>query len=82
MSSWATSPVSPPAPLSSLQQQASTLTGTTLMDYVQQQTLQFILSKRPLSQWDSYLGELETEGATQFVSNYNKAYNTYKTKYA
>jgi putative aldouronate transport system substrate-binding protein len=82
MSSWAASPVPPPAPLSTQQQQASTLTGTTLMDYVQQQTLQFILGKRPLSQWDSYLGELQTEGATQFVSNYNKAYSTYKTKYA
>jgi putative aldouronate transport system substrate-binding protein len=63
MSSWATSPVPPPAPLSALKQQASTLTGTTPMDYVQQQTLQFILGKRPLSQWDSDLGELETEGS-------------------
>jgi len=82
MSSWATSPLPPPAPLTTEQNQQVTLTGTTLMDTVQSQTLQFILGKRPLSQWDSYVSELETQGASKLVSTYNQAYSTYKTKYA
>jgi putative aldouronate transport system substrate-binding protein len=82
MSSWATSPLPPPAPLTTQQNQQVTLTGTTLMSYVQQQTLQFILGKRPLSQWDSYVSELQTQGASTLVSTYNQAYTTYKKKYA
>jgi putative aldouronate transport system substrate-binding protein len=82
MASWGLSPLAPPAPLTTTQQQSATLTGTTLMDTVQSQTLQFILGKRPLSQWDSYVSELNSQGASQFLSSYNQAYSTYKTKYA
>ena len=42
---------------------AATLAGTTLMDYVQSQTLQFILGKRPLSQWSQFQSELQGKGA-------------------
>jgi putative aldouronate transport system substrate-binding protein len=82
MSSWSTSPLQPPGALTTEQNQQVTLSGTTLMDTVQSQTLQFILGKRPLSQWDSYVSELKTQGADQLASTYNQAYNTYKTKYA
>jgi putative aldouronate transport system substrate-binding protein len=82
MASWTPSPLPPPAPLTTAQNQQVTLTGTTLMDYVQAQTLDFILGKRPLSQWNSYVGELQTQGASTFASIYNQAYSTYKTKYA
>jgi putative aldouronate transport system substrate-binding protein len=81
MTSWTTSPLRPPAPLSTTEQQQVTLTGTTLMDTVQQQTLQFITGKRPLSQWDSYVSQLNTQGAGQFVSTFNGAYQTYKKKF-
>jgi putative aldouronate transport system substrate-binding protein len=74
-------PLPPPAPLSSAEQQQVTLWGTTLMDYVQQQTLQFILGKRPLSQWSSYVSELEGKNAGQFLSTINGAYQSYKQKY-
>jgi putative aldouronate transport system substrate-binding protein len=81
MSSWGTSPLPPPHPLTTQQNQQVTLTGTTLMDTVQQQTLAFILGKRPLSQWDSYVSQLKTQGADRFVSIYNQAYSSYKQKH-
>jgi putative aldouronate transport system substrate-binding protein len=81
MSSWGISPLPPPAPLSTTQEQTATLTGSTLLDTVQSQTLAFILGKRPLSQWNQYVSELDSQGASQFVSNYNQAYNTYKQQH-
>jgi putative aldouronate transport system substrate-binding protein len=48
------------------------------MSTVQSQTLEFILGKRPLSQWDQYVSEVSSQGASQFLSIYNQAYSTYK----
>ena len=42
MASWGLSPLAPPAPLTTTQQQSATLTGNALMSTVQSQTLQFI----------------------------------------
>ncbi|HTU73429.1 MAG TPA: twin-arginine translocation signal domain-containing protein [Trebonia sp.] len=81
MAAWTTSPVPPPAPLTTAQQQQVTLTGTTLMDTVQSQTLEFITGKRPMSQWDSYVSSLSSAGGTQLASTYNGAYQAYKKKY-
>jgi putative aldouronate transport system substrate-binding protein len=81
MASWGLSPLAPPAPLSTTQQQSATLTGNALMSTVQSQTLQFILGKRPLSQWDQYVSELNSQGASRFVSTYNQAYTTYKQQH-
>lgn len=71
----------PPAPLTSAEQQQVTLWGTTLMDYVQQQTLQFILGRRPLSQWDQYVSELQAKNGNQLVSTIQNAYQSFKHKY-
>jgi putative aldouronate transport system substrate-binding protein len=81
MASWTTSPLPPPAPLTTQQQQQVTLTGTTLMDTVQSQTLEFITGKRPMSQWDSYASSLNSQGANTLVSAYNNAYQSYKKKF-
>jgi putative aldouronate transport system substrate-binding protein len=81
MASWGLSPLAPPAPLTTTQQQSATLTGNALMSTVQSQTLQFILGKRPLSQWDQYVSELNSQGASKFVSTYNQAYSTYKQQH-
>jgi putative aldouronate transport system substrate-binding protein len=81
MTSWGLSPLAPPAPLTTTQQQSATLTGTTLMGTVQSQTLQFILGKRPLSQWNQYVSELNSQGASRFVSTYNQAYSAYKQQH-
>jgi putative aldouronate transport system substrate-binding protein len=76
-----TLPLPPPAPLDAQDQQQTTLWGTTLLDYVNQQTLQFILGKRPLSQWDAYVSELRGKNMDQFVDVVNKAYQAYKQKH-
>jgi putative aldouronate transport system substrate-binding protein len=72
-----TLPLPPPAPLNAQDQQQTTLWGTTLQDYVNQQTLQFILGKRPLSQWDAYVSELKGKNMDQYVTVVNNAYQTY-----
>lgn len=74
-------PVNPPAPLSTQQSQQMTLTGNTLMGYVQQQTLQFILGKRPLSQWGAFQSELAGKNTSSFLNIFNTAYQTYNQKF-
>ncbi|HLY65365.1 MAG TPA: extracellular solute-binding protein [Chloroflexota bacterium] len=71
-------PLNPPAPLTTLQSQQATTTGTTLMDYVQGQTISFITGKRPMSQWSQFQGELQGKGSASFLNIYSQAYNTYK----
>jgi putative aldouronate transport system substrate-binding protein len=75
-------PLPPPAPLSTLQSQQATLTGTSLMDYVQAQTLDFILGKRPLSQWSQFQSELAGKGTSSFLNTFNTAYQTYNKKFS
>lgn len=71
-------PLPPPAPLNAQDQQQVTLWATTLLDYVNQMTLKFILGQRPLSQWDDYVNELKGMNSDQYVSIVNKSYQTYK----
>ena len=72
-------PVNPPAPLTTLQSQTATTTGTSLMDYVQSQTIGFITGKRPLSQWSAFQSELQGKGSANFLNIFTTAYNTYKS---
>jgi putative aldouronate transport system substrate-binding protein len=74
-------PLPPPAPLSTAEQQQATLWGQALLDHVQQQTLQFITGKRPLSEWGGYVTELQGMNGTQFVDLFNNAYHRYQKKY-
>ena len=59
-----------------------TLWGTTLMDYVQQQELQFIQGSRPLSQWSAYVGELNGKNQGQLVSTINSATTSFQKKFS
>ena len=70
-------PLNPPAPLTTLQSQTATTTGTTLMDYVAAQTIDFITGKRPISQWNSFQNELQSKGSSSFMNIFTTAYNTY-----
>jgi putative aldouronate transport system substrate-binding protein len=72
-------PVNPPAPLTTLQSQTASTSGTSLMDYVQSQTIGFITGKRPLSQWSQFQSELQGKGSANFLNIYTTAYNTYNT---
>lgn len=74
-------PLPPPAPLNSTEQQQATLWGTALMDHVAQQTLDFITGKRPLSEWNAYVSELNGMNASQFLSMVNNAHDRYQKKY-
>ena len=73
-----TLPLPPPAPLSSDDREQATLWETSLKDYVNQQTLKFILGQRPLSQWDSYVSELKAHNSQQLIDLVNKAYQDFK----
>ncbi len=81
MNSRQTLPLPPPHPLSADDREQATLWETNLLDYVNQQTLQFILGRRPLSQWDQYVSELKGRNSDQYTDLINKAYQTYKQKH-
>ncbi|MFF6877117.1 extracellular solute-binding protein [Streptomyces sp. NPDC012474] len=71
-------PVAPAHPLQSFEQEQATLWDTPLKDTVIQNTLQFVLGKRPLSQWDAYLAELKSKNMQRLVDLHNKAYERFR----
>jgi putative aldouronate transport system substrate-binding protein len=71
-------PIDPAHPLQSFEQEQATLWDTPLKDHVIQNTLQFVLGKRPLSQWDAYLAELKSKNMQQLVDLHNKAYERFE----
>ncbi|MFJ5727647.1 ABC transporter substrate-binding protein [Streptomyces paradoxus] len=71
-------PVDPAHPLQSFEQEQATLWDTPLKDTVIQNTLRFVLGKRPLSQWDAYLAELKSKNMQQLVDLHNKAYERFR----
>jgi putative aldouronate transport system substrate-binding protein len=73
-------PLPPPAPLPDTDREQATLLSTPLQDYVDQNTLQFILGQRPLSQFGTFVTELKGKGMTTYMDMKNKAYTTFKNK--
>jgi putative aldouronate transport system substrate-binding protein len=73
--------VPPPAPFSDEEREQATLWETTLRDYVDQQTLRFILGQRPLSEWDAYVNELKAKNMDQYMELQQKAYERYKKEH-
>jgi len=73
-----TVPLPPPHPLTPEEREQVTLWETGLKDYVNQQTLKFILGQRPLSEWDTYVKELEAKNSAKYMEVVNKAYERYK----
>ncbi|CAL9419289.1 ABC transporter substrate-binding protein [Streptomyces sp. enrichment culture] len=71
-------PVDPAHPLQSVEQEQATLWDTPLKDHVRQNTLQFILGKRPLTEWDAYLSELKAKNMDRLVDVHNKAYERFR----
>lgn len=71
-------PIAPPHPLQSVEQEQASLWETPLRDTVTQNTLQFVLGKRPLSEWGAYVSELKAKNMQQFVDLHNKAYERFK----
>ncbi|MBP2324916.1 putative aldouronate transport system substrate-binding protein [Kibdelosporangium banguiense] len=73
-------PLPPPAPFNEAEREKATLWEAPLKDYVQQNTLQFILGKRDLSTWDAYVKELDSKGMPQYMEMVNGAHKRYKEK--
>jgi putative aldouronate transport system substrate-binding protein len=78
LNSRAVATVPPPAPLTDDEREQATLWETPLKDFVQQNTLKFILGQRPLSEWDAYVTELKGKNTDQYIDLINKAYDRYK----
>jgi putative aldouronate transport system substrate-binding protein len=71
----------PPKPFTDEEREQATLWETTLRDYLEQQTLRFILGQRPLTEWDAYVGELKSKNMDQYMELVQKAYDRYKKEH-
>ncbi|NUO42306.1 MAG: extracellular solute-binding protein [Streptomyces sp.] len=71
-------PIDPAHPLQSVEQEQATLWDTPLKDTAIQNTLQFVLGKRPMSEWDEYISELKAKNMQQLVDLHNKAYDRFR----
>ena len=66
--------VAPPILFSEIEREQVTLLTTPLKDYVDQMTLKFIVGQRDLSEYDTFITELEDKGLTKYVDLANKTY--------
>jgi len=71
-------PAPPPHPFTAEEREQVTLWETALRDHVNQETLKFILGKRPLSQWDQYVAELKAKNSEKYIDLANNAYQRWK----
>jgi putative aldouronate transport system substrate-binding protein len=71
-------PVPPPHPLSQDDREQATLWENTMQDYVNQNTLKFILGQRPLSEWGAFVSELKGKNMDQYMTMVNNAYTKFK----
>ncbi|MGC0273898.1 extracellular solute-binding protein [Pseudactinotalea sp. Z1739] len=63
----------PNAPLTEAQLEQAALWGTPLKDTVDTATLAFIIGQRDLSEWDAFLGQLESQGLSSYEDLVNEA---------
>jgi putative aldouronate transport system substrate-binding protein len=69
--------VAPPYPLDEIEREQVSLYQTALTDFVESNTLQFILGDRPMSEWDAYVTELEGMNLQPFMDAVNGAHQRY-----
>ncbi|MDM8086034.1 extracellular solute-binding protein [Cellulomonas cellasea] len=70
-------PVPPPYPLNEVEREQVSLYQSALTDYVDQNTLQFILGSRDLSTFDAFVTELEGMNLQAFLDVVNNAQKRY-----
>jgi putative aldouronate transport system substrate-binding protein len=80
MTARKTLPVSPPHPLNADEQEQYGLYDAPLHDYVEQQTLKFIMGDRSMGDWDKFTSELKGKNGDQYLGLLNGAYKRYKEK--
>lgn len=71
-------PAEPPIPYSVEERERVTLLSTPLKDYTDQNTLKFILGERDLSEFDTFVSELDSQGVSQYLEIANETYKEYK----
>lgn len=74
--------LAPPAPLNETELESNSLIDTALKDAVSQGTLQFILGQRPMSDWDTFVKELDAKGAQKYVDVVNTAQQRYAQEHS
>jgi putative aldouronate transport system substrate-binding protein len=67
----------PMAPLDELELEQAAILATPLKDTVDQATLQFILGRRDLLEWDAYVAEVEAQGLTRYMEIVQGAYERF-----
>ena len=68
----------PPAPLDEAELEQASLLATPLKDTVDTNTLRFILGERDLSEWDAYVGELESQDLQGYLDLINSAHERFE----
>ena len=61
-------PLPPPAPLTEDEAVDAGLIRAPLLQHVMTESLRFILGQRPLSEWDTYVGECEDLQANDYLA--------------
>ncbi|QNN82610.1 extracellular solute-binding protein [Brachybacterium sp. Z12] len=61
----------PPTPMDETELEQASLLATPIKDSVDTATLQFIMGERDMSEWDSFLGELEAAGVPRYLELLN-----------
>jgi putative aldouronate transport system substrate-binding protein len=74
-------PIAPPHPLQATEQEQAALWETPLKAHVDQNTLKFILGKRPLDEWDKYVAELKAKNSDRLIDLHNKAYERFQKEH-
>lgn len=67
-------PINPGAPLTDAEREQATLLTTPLNDLVSSSNLEFILGRRPMSEWDGFVEQLDGQGVGQYLDLVNRAY--------
>ncbi|WP_022882807.1 ABC transporter substrate-binding protein [Gryllotalpicola ginsengisoli] len=80
MASYKQIPPAPAVPYTAAERQQATLKQTPIIDATNTATLNFILGKRSLDDWDDYVKELNDKGLKSYVDDANKAYQAAKKK--
>ncbi|REJ06753.1 extracellular solute-binding protein [Microbacterium bovistercoris] len=66
-------PIAPPAQLSEMELEQTSLQDTSLKDAVKSATAAFITGQRSLDDWDAYVSEIEALGSDQLIDTINNA---------
>jgi len=74
-------PIDPPRPMTILEQEEATMITTSLMDHVSTTTFEFILGRRPLTEFPAFVLGLEGMGLPRLLELVNEAYERFNDQH-